>query len=160
MDTDHLFEMWGLDLVEIRDHPDTGVVHQDVEAAPRVHGRPDHFLSALLVGDAVEVGDRFATGCVDLGRHEFGVCGNDTPTVGPDSEIVHDDLCAARCQEHGMGAPQARVPASSRHDRDPTIEPEIAHGPPFYVEMSHLARQGSSSQWHDVTQRRSRWATV
>ncbi len=51
---------------------DAGVVDQDIDPAPLVHGLLDHGLD-LVVGDIGAVGDGLATGCTNLGDHIVGV---------------------------------------------------------------------------------------
>lgn len=74
---------------------DSGVVDQDVHAAPLVHGRCDHGGNGVDVGDVAVVRDRLATQLDDF-RHYLGCCGISAATaVDRATHVVDDDACAA-----------------------------------------------------------------
>jgi hypothetical protein len=68
---------------------DAGVVHDDVEPAPRVDGELHHGAGVVGVGDVAVRRHRLAARGADLGRHVVGRTGRRTGAVGLDAEVVH-----------------------------------------------------------------------
>jgi hypothetical protein len=117
-----------LGVLEVEDHvrtADAGVVHDDVDAPPRVEGRLHERLAALGRRDVVRVGDRLATGVGDGSHRLVGWRLARLGAVGRDSHVVHDDARAVPGEPCGLGAADAA--AGSGHDRDPALEHALAH---------------------------------
>ncbi|GAB2807804.1 hypothetical protein GCM10022221_01350 [Actinocorallia aurea] len=99
-------------------HPvadESGVVHQDVEAAEGLHGGADQPRGAVPARDVVAVGDGLAAEVLDLGHDRFGdVAG--APAAGEGgAEVVDDDLGALPRELQGVFAAD---PASGPGDDD------------------------------------------
>src|SRR5262245_57139047 len=110
-------------LCEIRERPvaqDSGVVHEDVEAAERRHGRLDECLRLVPVGDVVEARDRPAALLLDL-AHDLGrrllviALARQAAT-----DVVDDHRRAPGGEVERVCSPQPA--ARTRHDRDATLE--------------------------------------
>src|SRR3546814_7549717 len=101
MHVDDFAEVVELGLDERLVAQDSGVVDQDVHAAPLVHGRRDHGGNGVDVGDVAVVRDGLAAQLDDF-RHYFGCCGISAATaVDRATHVVDDDACAAcRSEEH------------------------------------------------------------
>ena len=91
---------------------------------------------AGLLGHAVEVGDRFPARRRDLGDDGIGVRGDGAAAIRTHTQIIDDDLGAARRQEHGVRATQAGIATGTGHDRDLPVEPHRAHVPSFVAGAS------------------------
>ena len=84
----------------------------------------------------MEIGHRFSARRRDLGDDRLGVRGDGAAAIRTHTEIIDDDLGAARRQEHGVRATQAGIATGTGHDRDPTVEPHRAHVPSFVAGAS------------------------
>ena len=109
---------------------DPRVVDEDVDLAPGVDGRLDDVRGPLPVGDAVEVGDSFSSGVLDLLAYLLrgGVSG--PGTVEGAAQVIDHDLGHAAGKEQGVFPTQAA--AGPGHCCDAVIESYLCHKPsPF-----------------------------
>ena len=104
---------------------DTGVVDDDVYLAVGVQRRLDDRLSAFGGVDTIVVRGRLAAGGLDLAHHLVRHGGAGAGAVSGASEVVHDDLCAARGEEEGVGA--AKSAAGPGDNSHAVIESNFTH---------------------------------
>ena len=115
MHVDDFAEVVELGLDERLVAQDSGVVDQDVHAAPLVHGRRDHGGNGVDVGDVAVVRDRFAAQLDDL-CHYFG-CRSIGAAAAVDrtTHVIDDYASAARGE--GQCVRTAESAACARDDR-------------------------------------------
>ena len=112
---DHQFEIGNLHLGEALVTQDAGVVHQDIDAAPGVHGLLHHGLHRHEVGHGRAVGNRLAARCSDL--VDYGLRRADGPGAGGaiprTAQVINQHAGATRRQCERMLASQSAAGASN-----------------------------------------------
>src|SRR4051812_4105313 len=114
--------------IHVPDHAvahDAGVVHEDVEPAPRVDRLLHHLPGRVVVGHVGVVGDRLAAPLLDDLDCEVGVAAR-ALTAHRSPDVVDDDLGALLGQLHRVAPPDA-VPGSGD---DGDLAVEQTHGCP------------------------------
>ena len=107
---------------------DAGVVDHDVDPAEGVERALHDRRPALDGGDRVGVGDRLATGRLDLVDDPFGSTLVAAGAVDRPTEIVHDDQRPT--SGHHQGVLTAEAASRTRDDRYLAVETKsIRHGP-------------------------------
>ena len=107
---------------EVEHHARTaeaGVVHDDVEPAPRVDRERNECVADCGVADVAAVRDRFATRGHDLGDHIRGRILVGGAAVGRDAGVVHDHPGAVRRQAQRVRTPDPAAGAGDDGDSLP-----------------------------------------
>ena len=81
MNVDHRLKVLDRHLGEALVTQDAGIVDEDVDPSPCVHGVFDHAFCALTVRHRAAVGKGFTAGGFDLGNHLLGRLGATTGAV-------------------------------------------------------------------------------
>ena len=97
VDIEYQFEIFETTFPKTLVSQDTGVVDEDINAAPTLRSRSDHVLHLLDVSDVRTMGHCLATSRLDFSHHSLRGCATTTAAIDRATKIIHNNLCAARC---------------------------------------------------------------
>src|SRR6266849_5487439 len=97
---------------------DTGVIDNDVDTAPFIHGSTNHPVGVGLIADVPEVCDRGPSPSPDHVDDLVGVLASAVPFYAR-TQIIDDDHCALLCQLQCVSATNAMSRAG--HQRRLTV---------------------------------------
>jgi hypothetical protein len=106
---DHPPDVLRGNLVELGKDPDSSVADENVDTPPRIQRGSHHGLGGLLVSDAVRVDNRLAAEAIDLTGDRVGVRPHPSFPVGPDANVVDDELGSALGEQSSVGAAKAGI---------------------------------------------------
>ena len=103
----HQFEVVQAALGKALVPQDAGIVHQDVDAAPLVHGLLDHGLDLVVFRHVGAVGDSLAAQGLDLRHHGLGGVAGAAGAVLGAAQVIDHHPGTAFGQFNGVTAAQA-----------------------------------------------------
>ena len=97
MNIEHQLEIVETALAETFISQDTGVVNEDINAAPTLHGFSHHVLHLLEVSNVRTMRHCLSTSRLDFSHHSLRGRATAAATIDCTTKIIDNNLCTASC---------------------------------------------------------------